>query len=704
MLSQFRKNGGKVRYTGAKKFDDNGEEAKKKLMERNTKSDEVTSDEVKLPFMMISERNPKRMIWDISLAFIIVFYAIVVPLRICFEATVFKGGGGALSLLRSTAGWSWFDAFNDIIFGIDIIANFRTTYITKDGVYELDEKKVALKYLKSWFFIDFIASIPLGRIIGSIGEAWNAGGVGKLNKIARMLRFVKIAKLFRVLKLGRVVTLLQIRFGINGNYFKLFSAGTFLLGVWHYIACVFWYISYETGFCDWGVAETGQDVLYFKYGDAAGFDNPNGFIECLSDWVPWASIIDESLQTQYTQAFFWAVMITTGVGKDVAPETNIEVAFTIIIIFAGVLIDAFIIGTITNTLAELDAVASIKREKLEAVNQFLRKNRIKLKLKMEINDYYDFFFANKTDSADVVSDLPHELFSKMEVTLKLAKVESCDIFAGARKQVLMRIIEGAYYEISLPKQILTIEKKKSYKMYIVQKGTVSLFLTKLSVEEKWQNLFSTMKKHRMWIGESSTYGFTEVIDEANDANETRKKENMAAYGSQYLISEKPEVEVERVKKNGKQIFFGEFALFNEPHFVSSRTLSFCEFMVLNTDPERESEKSLLDDPAIAAHISNTIRDKNPLTRIFADNPEFFRHVKRLTNARIKRWRDAKNEPGGASKLEQSDVHSDIYSDEDDMSVEFLDENDICGVSGLGDVSDDSSTDSNSYASSTDESD
>lgn len=694
-----------MRYTGAKKFDDNGEEAKKKLMERNTAKSaaKIKSDEAKLPFMMISERDPKRMAWDISLAIIIVFYSIVVPLRIAFEETVTKAGGGALSLLKSTAGWSWFDAINDILFGIDIIANFRTTYITKDGVYELDEKKVAIKYLTTWFFIDFIASVPLGRII-ALSRDWNSGGIGKLNKIARVLRFVKIAKLFRVLKLGRVVTLLQIRFGVNGNYFKLVSAGFFLLGVWHYIACVFWYISYETGFCDWGAAETGQDVLYFKFGDAAGFDTPNGFIECLSDWVPWASIVDESLQTQYTQAFFWAVMITTGVGKDVAPETNIEVAFTIIIIFAGVLIDAFIIGTITNALAELDAVASIKREKLEAVNTFLRRNRIKLKLKMEINDYYDFFFANKTDSAEVVSDLPHELFSKMEVALKIAKVESCDIFAGARKQVLMRIIEGAYYEISLPKQILTNENQKSYKMYIVQKGTVSLFLTKLSVDEKWQHLFSTMKKHQMWRGEDSAYGFTEVIEESKAARDARKQENMAAYGSQYLKSDKPEVEVERVKKNGKQIYFGEFALFNEPQFVSSRTLSFCEFMVLNTDPERESEKSLLDDPAIAVHISYAVRDKNPLTRIFADNPEFFRHVKRLTNARVKRWREIKNEPRGASKLEESDVHSDIYSDEDDMSVEFLDENNICGVSGLGDVSDDSSTDSNSSASSTDESD
>ena len=49
----------------------------------------------------------------------------------------------------------------DICFGIDVMVNFRTTYINIQTGDEVSEAKaIAYEYLKSKLWIDLLASIP----------------------------------------------------------------------------------------------------------------------------------------------------------------------------------------------------------------------------------------------------------------------------------------------------------------------------------------------------------------------------------------------------------------------------------------------------------------------------------------------------------------------------------------------------------------
>ena len=53
------------------------------------------------------------------------------------------------------------DLLVDILFGIDLIVNFISSYedpVTNFPVVDL--KKIAIKYITSWFFVDFIAIFP----------------------------------------------------------------------------------------------------------------------------------------------------------------------------------------------------------------------------------------------------------------------------------------------------------------------------------------------------------------------------------------------------------------------------------------------------------------------------------------------------------------------------------------------------------------
>jgi len=73
----------------------------------------------------------------------------------------------------------------DVIFFLDIIYNFRTAYVDDQGNMIRDSKKIAGNYLKSWFSIDVLASIPF---------EWVALGLGiNVSEQVTLLAFLKVA-------------------------------------------------------------------------------------------------------------------------------------------------------------------------------------------------------------------------------------------------------------------------------------------------------------------------------------------------------------------------------------------------------------------------------------------------------------------------------------------------------------------------------
>ena len=48
----------------------------------------------------------------------------------------------------------------NVFFCIDIFICFRTPYYDSEGEIHFSSKEIALNYLKGFFFIDFISSIP----------------------------------------------------------------------------------------------------------------------------------------------------------------------------------------------------------------------------------------------------------------------------------------------------------------------------------------------------------------------------------------------------------------------------------------------------------------------------------------------------------------------------------------------------------------
>ncbi|ETM02249.1 hypothetical protein L917_01263 [Phytophthora nicotianae] len=129
-----------------------------------------------------------RYCWDLLLAITTILLIWRVPYTIAF-------GDSDL--------WYWF-AFNkitDAIYLLDVVLNFRTGYV-EDTEVIMDSRMVARHYIKTWFIVDLIGSIPVEYIV-----SFNTNGITSVERKAfkASIKYMKVPKLFRVTRLIKFV-------------------------------------------------------------------------------------------------------------------------------------------------------------------------------------------------------------------------------------------------------------------------------------------------------------------------------------------------------------------------------------------------------------------------------------------------------------------------------------------------------------------
>lgn len=106
---------------------------------------------------------------------------------------------------ENTPPWIVFNVVSDTFFLMDLVLNFRTGIVREDNTeIILDPQQIKIKYLKSWFAVDFISSIPVDYIF-LIVETRIDSDFYKTARALRIVRFTKILSLLRLLRLSRLI-------------------------------------------------------------------------------------------------------------------------------------------------------------------------------------------------------------------------------------------------------------------------------------------------------------------------------------------------------------------------------------------------------------------------------------------------------------------------------------------------------------------
>lgn len=103
---------------------------------------------------------------NILVAVLLMYTVFMAPMQACFNFMI----DGPITIV---------DQLIDVLFGLDIVVSFSSAYIQKDKIV-VSRSLIASHYLRTWFFFDFIAVLPVQYLVQN--------RVNKLAKIPRLLR------------------------------------------------------------------------------------------------------------------------------------------------------------------------------------------------------------------------------------------------------------------------------------------------------------------------------------------------------------------------------------------------------------------------------------------------------------------------------------------------------------------------------------
>ena len=120
--------------------------------------------------------------WDMFILFAILYSAVLVPYRICFNQHP-EGINALLDLWVTTS------------FIMDVCFNFNTAYLDEER-WVTGRGQIACRYLSGWFWIDAPSSVPI-ELLSSLIDA--------NSKDLQALRFLRLFRLLRLLRLLKVL-------------------------------------------------------------------------------------------------------------------------------------------------------------------------------------------------------------------------------------------------------------------------------------------------------------------------------------------------------------------------------------------------------------------------------------------------------------------------------------------------------------------
>ncbi|KAG8013456.1 Potassium voltage-gated channel subfamily H member 5, partial [Nibea albiflora] len=152
--------------------------------------------------------------WDWVILILTFYTAIMVPYNVSFKTK------------QNNIVWLVLDSVVDVIFLVDIVLNFHTTFVGPGGEVISDPKLIRMNYLKTWFVIDLLSCLPYDIINAFENVDEGISSLFSSLKVVRLLRLGRVArKLDHYLEYGAaVLVLLVCVFGL----------------VAHWLACI-WY-------------------------------------------------------------------------------------------------------------------------------------------------------------------------------------------------------------------------------------------------------------------------------------------------------------------------------------------------------------------------------------------------------------------------------------------------------------------------------
>ncbi|XP_066492500.1 potassium/sodium hyperpolarization-activated cyclic nucleotide-gated channel 2 [Tiliqua scincoides] len=390
-----------------------------------------------------------RFYWDFTMLLFMVGNLIIIPVGITF----FKE--------ETTAPWIVFNVVSDTFFLMDLVMNFRTGIVIEDNTeIILDPERIKKKYLKTWFVVDFVSSIPVDYIFLIVEKGMDSE-VYKTARALRIVRFTKILSLLRLLRLSRLIRYIHQWEEIFHMTYDLASAVMRIINL----------IGMMLLLCHW------DGCLQFLVPMLQDFPS-----DC---WVSINGMVNDSWSELYSFALFKSMshMLCIGYGRQ-APESMTDIWLTMLSMIVGATCYAMFIGHATALIQSLDSSRRQYQEKYKQVEQYMSFHKLPADFRQKIHDYYEHRYQGKMFDEDSILGELNEPLREEIVNFNCRKlVASMPLFANADPNFVTAMLTKLKFEVFQPGDYIIREGTIGKKMYFIQHGVVSV-LTKGNKEMK----------------------------------------------------------------------------------------------------------------------------------------------------------------------------------------------------------------------------
>ncbi|XP_063713812.1 potassium voltage-gated channel subfamily H member 6-like [Symsagittifera roscoffensis] len=395
--------------------------------------------------------SPFKAMWDWIILLLVIYTAIFTPYVAAFvlsdeEYLMKNQKAHSYGKSRYDDPLVIIDLLVDVMFIIDILINFRTTYVNKNEEVISEPSRIAVHYFKGWFLIDVVAAIPFDLLMFGTEEDETTTLIGLL-KTARLLRLVRVArKLDRYSEYGAAVLLLLMC--------------TFAM-IAHWLACI-WY----------AIANVERPTLEHKI----------GWLDHLSEQInePFnnsTGLGGPSTKAKYITALYFTFSSITSVGfGNVSPNTNAEKIFSIMVMLVGSLMYASIFGNVSAIIQRLYSGTARYHTQMLRVKEFIKFHQIPNPLKQRLEEYFQhaWTYTNGIDMHAVLKGFPDCLQAEICMHLNRNLLKGCAAFKDASPGCL-RALSIKFKTTHIPPGDTLVHKGDVLSsLYFIARGSVEI--------------------------------------------------------------------------------------------------------------------------------------------------------------------------------------------------------------------------------------
>ncbi|KAG7242959.1 hypothetical protein INR49_017650, partial [Caranx melampygus] len=348
--------------------------------------------------------------WDWVILILTFYTAIMVPYNVSFKTK------------QNNLAWLVLDSVVDVIFLVDIVLNFHTTFVGPNGEVISDAKLIRMNYLKTWFVIDLLSCLPYDIInafehvdedvITSTAPTTHLREPNFHRNTTKSLEdsllpglssLFSSLKVIRLLRLGRVARKLD-------HYLEYGAAVLVLLVcvfglVAHWLACIWYSIGdYEV------IDETTNTIKTdsWLYQLALSIGTPYRYNT--TGTGQWEG--GPNKDTLYISSLYFTMTSLTTIGfGNIAPTTDGEKIFSVAMMMVGSLLYATIFGNVTTIFQQMYTNTNRYHEMLNNVRDFLKLYQVPKGLSERVMDFIVSAWAMSKgiDTDKVLSICPKDM-------------------------------------------------------------------------------------------------------------------------------------------------------------------------------------------------------------------------------------------------------------------------------------------------------